>query len=57
MSLGGVAAPRWSPDGQWILFAATPRGNTDLFVIRADGTDLRQLTFGPANSSSADWQP
>jgi TolB protein len=56
-NLGIVRTPRWSPDGQWILFAADRTGSYDLYLIRADGTDLRQITHHPAADYSADWQP
>jgi Tol biopolymer transport system component len=40
--------PTFSVDGR-IYFAAGPKGdNTDLFSIKADGSDLRQLTATPA---------
>ena len=32
-----VQSPKWSPDGQWILF----QGNGDLRAIRPDGSDKR----------------
>ena len=36
--------PHWSPDGQWIAFSRS-RGYIDgIFVIRADGTGMRQLS-------------
>ena len=31
--------PKWSPDGQWILF----QGNGDLHAIRPDGSDKRRI--------------
>ena len=41
--------PDWSPDGQRILFHSNNDGPPDvsanLYSVRADGTDLRQLTF------------
>jgi TolB protein len=41
--------PDWSPDGQRILFHSNNDGSPDvsanLYTVRADGTDLRQLTF------------
>ncbi|RME01915.1 MAG: hypothetical protein D6814_00595 [Calditrichaeota bacterium] len=53
--------PSWSPDGKWIAFTSDrgafkqpvkdilPLGNfanTDIFIIKPDGSDLQQLTFG-----------
>ena len=40
---GVVSAPSWSPDGQWLAYARINRGDVILAVIRADGTDERQL--------------
>jgi dipeptidyl aminopeptidase/acylaminoacyl peptidase len=34
----------WSPDGRWIAFASTRGGNSDIYVISADGTELQRLT-------------
>jgi dipeptidyl aminopeptidase/acylaminoacyl peptidase len=43
-----VSYPFWSPDGQWIAFSSAPGGgmNTQVFIIRPDGTALRRLTEG-----------
>ena len=39
--------PAWSPDGKWIVFAADPDndGNLDLYVMNADGSNSRFLTY------------
>ena len=50
---GNNKAPSFSPDGQWIAFASTLRGDNNVFIMRVDGSDWRQLTTQP----SADWQP
>jgi Tol biopolymer transport system component len=56
------AVPKVSPDGKWILLTGVNESNnkiwsTDIFVIRADGTNLTQLTYHPGNDMSAVWAP
>lgn len=44
-----VDGPEYSPDGEWIYFnsekAATEPGHAQIFRMKADGSDLEQLTF------------
>lgn len=48
--------PYWSPDGSKILFTRKHDGNNfDIFTIKPDGTDLKQLTTFPANDAHATW--
>src|SRR5438046_3760058 len=52
----------WTPDGRQIIFSGNqhnadtnclyPPCNWDLFIVRADGTHLRQLTFSPEDRKS-----
>ena len=38
----------WSPDGRWMVIGSqglTFQGNSDLYMMRSDGTDLLRLTF------------
>ena len=54
--------PRWSPDGQWIAFDRLKKGvrRTDLvaaFIVRSDGTGLRQLTSWGRQGQYPDWSP
>jgi len=44
--LQDATRPRWSPDGQQIVFQSYRDGNFHLWSIRPDGTGLRQLTTG-----------
>ena len=37
-------APRWSPDGAWILFYSNRGGKYEAWRIRPDGSGLEQLT-------------
>lgn len=51
---GNNAAAVYSPDGAWIAFNSLRNNDqADLFVMRADGSDLRQITDNP----EPDWQP
>jgi Tol biopolymer transport system component len=56
--IGTWAAPIWSPDGRYIAFAVgqlTPDPErTGIFVMRADGTELRKLA---AEVAEVTWQP
>ncbi len=40
--------PAWSPEADRIAFTSHRSGNTDVFIVRPDGTELRQLTHHPA---------
>jgi TolB protein len=49
--------PVWSPDGQWIAFTRTankPPGpvTMDIWIMKSDGTEQRQVTFNKTNSAS-----
>jgi TolB protein len=51
-----VRSSAWSPDGEWIVFAAADKsGAFDLFVMRPDGTEPRPLTRTPMTDSAPDW--
>jgi dipeptidyl aminopeptidase/acylaminoacyl peptidase len=43
-----VGEVRWSPDGAWLAFSLAPGGglNSQLWVVRPDGREARQLTAG-----------
>src|SRR5260370_15749595 len=38
--------PAWSPDGKRIAFMSISDGVSQIFVIKTDGTEVRQLTQG-----------
>jgi TolB protein len=57
--------PTWSPNGKRLAFTSSRvaedpfayNASTDIFVIDADGTNLRRLTWNPAIEADPDWQP
>lgn len=51
-----MQTPNVSPDGEWVVFRS--RGQKeDLFLVRADGTGLRQLTDDPHRDRGPNWSP
>jgi TolB protein len=69
-SHGNDAHMAWSPDGEYIVFASSRRGFKDeviytdapqpygeIFVMRYDGTDVRQLTDNQWEEGTPAWRP
>lgn len=58
-SLGGAAHGDWSPDGSQIAFAgnAAVAENSDIFVMKANGTRIRQITQNLGNNQWPSWSP
>jgi WD40 repeat protein len=50
--------PAWSPDGEWLAFARSTDGRHTfhVYVMRADGSGVRQITHGRFDESPA-WSP
>jgi Tol biopolymer transport system component len=46
-----------SPDGQWLVLGTSYLQQEDLFISRADGSELRQLTTDMFNDRWPEWSP
>lgn len=54
------STPVWSPDGRTIAFAMRPADAADeeeseIYVMRSDGTHVRRLTYAPGDDSHPHW--
>jgi len=50
--------PRWSPDGKKIAFTSDRCGRYEIWILDADATNLRQVTFEtPGDTSFPIWSP
>jgi Tol biopolymer transport system component len=47
--------PYWSPKGDFIAFTRLNKGNFDIFTIRADGSNIKQLTDDHGNDAHSSW--
>ncbi|MNH59852.1 translocation protein TolB [compost metagenome] len=55
LKASSVFSPRWSPDGRSIAFVAARDGGTDVYLINAGGSDLRNLTSDGAARDELAW--
>jgi Tol biopolymer transport system component len=54
---GADYLPAWSPDGKRIAFVCKRGGHSDIYVMDADGGNLRRLTDDRADELGVDWRP
>jgi dipeptidyl aminopeptidase/acylaminoacyl peptidase len=63
LAMDRISDPKVSPDGKHVVFVLREtdleanKGRTDLWLVGADGTGLRRLTFHPAGDSNPCWAP
>jgi dipeptidyl aminopeptidase/acylaminoacyl peptidase len=59
----GVGDPQRSPDGAWVAYTVTTvdaekdRRNTDIWMVKWDGSEQLRLTSSPDGESSPRWSP
>ena len=52
----GAINPSWSPDGTWIAFSLERNGKAGIYVVRPDGTGLKEVVHVPgAELNAPDW--
>ena len=49
--------PAWSPDGTKIAFTRVRNALGQIYVMKADGSDVEQLTSGPFTNNHPSWSP
>ena len=52
-----AASPAWSPDGTRIAFSSGHEGDSEIYVMNADGSDVTRLTFDPRGDGDPSWSP
>src|SRR5262245_3213811 len=53
----GNNGPRFSPDGRKVAFQSARDGNTEIYVMNADGTEQTRLTNYPGADAFPNWSP
>ena len=56
-SEGAETAAAFSPDGRWIAFSGQYGGNTDVYLMPAEGGEPERLTWHPAEDVVQGWTP
>ncbi len=49
--------PAWSPQGDTIAFASNREGNFDIFLMKADGSEVKAVTSADADEHEPAWYP
>ena len=53
----GASQATWAPDGRRIAFTADFDGDSDIYVVRADGNGLGQVTHNAVEDTTPTWSP
>ena len=47
--------PSWSPGGRYLAYSSKRAGAKDIYLMRADGSGKRRVTFGGGDSMAPAW--
>ncbi len=50
-------SPCYSPDGKYIVFNSDRGGNQQLYIMNADGSDIKRLSYGKGRYATPVWSP
>jgi len=50
-------SPTWSPDGRQLVFVSTRSGSPQVYVMNADGSEVRRLTHRDGYDGDPSWSP
>jgi TolB protein len=56
-TFGDDASPDWSPDASKIVFVSSRNGNSEVYVMNADGSAETRLTTDPLFDIQPQWSP
>ena len=57
LPVDAVISPVWSPDDKQLIFSGTRGGISDLYIVDANGKNLRQLTNDKYGDLQPSWSP
>jgi TolB protein len=55
--MGSESWPVWAPKGDRIAFSCLVEGQSEIFTVKSDGTDLRRITDHAAQDTFPAWTP
>jgi Tol biopolymer transport system component len=50
-------SPSWSPDGSRLAFSSSRDGNSEIYVMQADGSNQTRITRSPLDDFAPSWRP
>ncbi|MEQ1917422.1 MAG: Tol-Pal system protein TolB, partial [Gallionella sp.] len=54
---GSNSAPAWSPDGKQLAVVLTRDGSSQIYMMNADGSNLRRITFSEGIDTEPNFSP